>query len=484
MKHIFTRYFLIILTLVFGLQSVALDLPIKTVKGTEVYYYKVSNNESVYGISKKLGISREDIVRHNPSVADGVKRGMMLYFPVAEFKSVGNTATESTPAPAEEIIIEEAEVVDSVAAIADNKPSIALLLPFGLNSTEPTRENRFALDFYKGFLIGVDSICNQSDELQIYTFDTADPSMSVNDILSQQAVKDATVVVVPDAKWLAAAAESNEPGGGYLLNVFAIQDSLYLSNAEVIQANIPQKNMYKLAADALLNEYEGFKPVILRNKDGRNEKEGFVNYVCERYRSAGTEPIVIEYNGNLMIADVETLPTENDERYIIIPSSGSLTEFNRFAYVIKSLRDTLNATDDTADGETGSRLEIFGYPDWTAFRGDALDTLHKLNATVYSRFNATYNNIEAQNIENSFMRWYGTEIIESIPCQAILGFDTACMLIRNIRINNGVFNPIYPQQYDGVQSTFDFEKTDEGYFNASLYIINYRPGGQISAHTL
>ena len=65
----------------------ALDLPVKVVKGTEVYYYKVNNNESVYGISKKLGIPREDIVRHNPSVADGVKRGMMLYFPVAEYAS-------------------------------------------------------------------------------------------------------------------------------------------------------------------------------------------------------------------------------------------------------------------------------------------------------------------------------------------------------------------------------------------------------------
>ncbi len=477
MKRIILRYLLFLPLLAITFQSKALDLPVKVVKGIEVYYYKVNSKESVYGISKKLGISREDIVRHNPSVADGVKRGMMLYFPVAEYSEAEHDiATE----PAEQPVLAD--------TIIEKNPSIALLLPFGLGAQEPSRENKFALDFYKGFLIGADTLSHRQGNVEIYAIDTDDKSESISGILSKQEIKDATIIVAPpNPTWLNAIADSALANRSYVLNLFVIHDSLYLSNQRMLQASIPQKDMYRLATDALLSQYTGYTPVILRNKDGKNEKEAFVNYVCERYRNNSVEPVVIEYENNLLVSEIEVLPTDGNERYVIIPSSGSLAEFNRFAYVVKSFRDKLFTTvsdDDSALSSYRSRIEIFGYPDWTAFRGDALDTLHKLGATIYSRFNDNYNDYSYQTIESDFMKWFGTEIIESVPNQALLGYDAACLLIKNILINNGEFNPAYPQRFEGIQSTYDFEKTHEGYYNATLYIINYQPGGQVSARTL
>lgn len=461
----------------------ALDLPKKVVKGREVYYYNVSNNESVYGISKKLGIPREDIVRHNPSAIDGVKRGMMLYFPVDEYSE---TVLEEIPETV--VAINDTELVPEEEPIAKN-PTITLLLPFGLNSEEPSRENRLALDFYKGFLIGADTLCDRRGNIDIHVIDTDDKSTSFTEILKSDAVKNATIIVAPsDASKLRAIADSAAINNTFVLNVFVMHDSLYLTNPRMLQANIPQKAMYKLATDALLSQYDGYIPVILRNKEGKNEKAAFVNYVSERYSENGIEPLLIEYENNLLFTELETLPVNNNERYVFIPTSGSLAEFNRFAYVIKSLRDKLLAEDsenpDNVLSEARSRIEIYGYPDWTAFRGDALETLHKLGATVYSRFNDNFNDFSFRNIENNFKTWFGCEITESIPCQALLGYDTACLLIKNLHINNGEFNPTYPQRFEGIQSTYDFEKTDEGFCNATLYIITYLPGGRVDARTL
>lgn len=472
-----------ILPLLFALLSVAataLDLPIKTVKGIDVYYYKVSNNESVYGISRKLGIPREDIVRHNPSASDGVQRGMMLYFPVSEYSEPEVTELDSSP--------EIAVLSEEVDTVLTNVPSIALLLPFGLNAEEPSRENKLALDFYKGFLIGADTLVNNACKIDIYAFDTDDKSKSVSDVLGADAVRNAAVVLAPsDAKWLSAVADAAKESGSYVLNVFVMHDSLYLTNPHVIQANIPQKDMYRLAADALLSRYAGYKPVILRNKEGRNEKEAFVNYLTARYRDEAIVPILLEYENTLQIAEIEALPVGDGERYVFIPSSGSLAEFNRFAYVVKSLRDKVIAADLESDPDTPegtSRIEIFGYPDWTAFRGDALDTLHKLGATIYSRFNANNGNESFRNVEGAFRHWYGTETIESVPNQAILGYDTACLLINNLTTNSGYFDPVNPHRFEGVQSTFDFEKVSDGYCNATLYIISYLPGGIINVRIL
>lgn len=57
------------------------DLPTRRVNGRIVYYYDVQPGDSLYGIAEKLGVSVNDIKRNNPSVADGVKPKMRLFFP-------------------------------------------------------------------------------------------------------------------------------------------------------------------------------------------------------------------------------------------------------------------------------------------------------------------------------------------------------------------------------------------------------------------
>jgi hypothetical protein len=68
---------------------------------------------------------------------------------------------------------------------------------------------------------------------------------------------------------------------------------------------------------------------------------------------------------------------DDGSRYLLIPTSGNINEFNKFIHAVKTARD--------ASAETG-RIALFGYPDWTAFRNDAEAMLHAVDATVFSRF--------------------------------------------------------------------------------------------------
>ena len=65
--------------------AAGLNLPVKKVNGKQCYYYKVARGNTVYGVAHQLGVSRDQIITFNPSAADGLKPGMMLYFPVSEF---------------------------------------------------------------------------------------------------------------------------------------------------------------------------------------------------------------------------------------------------------------------------------------------------------------------------------------------------------------------------------------------------------------
>lgn len=476
-----------IVAIAFG--TAALDLPTKTLNGTKYYYYKVKQKETVYGISKKLAITREDIIAHNPAADDGVKKGMILYFPYDLFSEDVELApdfdqpTEMPADTASSVVIGILE--DSVPA---ERPSIAVVLPFGLDNATPTRDNRLALDFYKGFLMAADTLSARSGALDIYAIDVDVDSTQLSEVLQYETLTKASVIVAPNnPKIYGKLAEVALANGNYILNDFIVADSLYQINPQVLQANIPHLDMYRLAADAFEAEYAGFTPVVLRSKTGRNEKEPFVTYLLERCRARGIEPVIMEYESNLVSADTERLDVSAGRKYVIVPSSGTLAEFNKFAYVIKALRDRLAATvvtDDSGAELPRAQVEVFGYPDWTAFRGDALDVLHKLDAMVYSRFFDNFNSFESRSLNEAFKRWYGTPVIESIPSQAFLGYDTGCFLIRNLTANGDVFDPLSPRSYTGVQSTFDFDKSGAGYSNSALYIIKYNADGTVSARVI
>lgn len=498
---ILNRLIMLMLSVVMTAVAVALDLPVKQIRGEQYFYYTVGKGESVFGIAKHLGIGADQIVQHNPAAATGVRKGDILVFPCADFSTMEPQPSGEVPEADDTSISTahgeqeayEGSVADSTCSVSPEgytpavalRPAIAVLMPLGLEKGVPERTNKLALDFYKGMLIAADSLSGVGRNIHIDIVARDIDGMSAAAIADayreDEALLTAAVVVVPeDAATISAVANVAASTGAKVLNIFNMRDSLYLTNPSVLQANIPQHAMYDQAAAAFMRQYEGYTPVILRSTSARNDKESFVEYIVERYRAEGVEPFTIEYGNTLLQSNLDVLPVAPGTRYVFLPSAGSLSEFNKFAHALRTYRDRISAVDpDAAVTGAPAVAEVFGYPDWTAFRGDALDTLHRLGATVYSRFFDDFAGFQARGIETAFKRWYGSPYIESIPSYGLLGYDVASYLIRNLRINDGQYSPDYPASFGGVQSTFSFVQSGSGYVNDALYIITYLPGGRV-----
>lgn len=69
------------------------DLPVKAINGKKYHYYEVQPQETVYSLCHRLGVTREQIVRYNPSVEDGLKAYQVLLFPVEETPSASTAPT-------------------------------------------------------------------------------------------------------------------------------------------------------------------------------------------------------------------------------------------------------------------------------------------------------------------------------------------------------------------------------------------------------
>jgi hypothetical protein len=99
-----------------------------------------------------------------------------------------------------------------------------------------------------------------------------------------------------------------------------------------------------------------------------------------------------------------------------------------------------------------------------------------MNTTIYSRFYNDDSSLRSKSFAADYSRWYGVSLMNAIPVQGILGFDTGMYLIRAIN-DNASFSST--TSYQGVQSDFHFESdgNNAGMVNKALYLINFRPSG-------
>lgn len=483
----------------------------------EALRYKVQKGETLFGIAYRFDITPDAIVALNPGANGGVSAGDILLIPAkgvdAEKLADNSIAQEVAPAaevtevttattPVEESVPETAtaegaaeepvrasENIEIVEIVDDSteveKSTIAVLLPLMLEKGHQDKMARSASDFVRGFMLGINTMSENSAPVDLKVYDTNNSPEEIRAILGKPELQDVDVVISPEeAGAVKLVLDATTSSGAYVLNLFSAQDTSYLESPRAIQTYIPAALMYEKAAQALIDMYDDYTPVFLISKGGRSEKLPFTNYLREQFAASGVVPVELVFDSMLSSDDLQSLDREG--KYVFIPASGSLTEFNKFSRALVNLRDEY--ADPTA-------IALFGYPDWTTFLGESAERLHQLGATIYSRFYCDETSLATHQFMTKFFEQYGVKPIEQqVPSQAMLGYDAARFLLTNLKANAGIFTPEDKEPFKGLQSTFMFVTADEepgnddvrttGPVNQALYIIKFMPGEQVSVQVL
>jgi LysM repeat protein len=463
----------------------------------------VQKGETLYGISHFYGVSAEDIIALNPSAKNGVKTGSRLIISkgTAESKTdepiqgpeIDNRLTpvdKGTPVLISQSMAEDADtdsvdVAESAAITEPQKYTIAVMLPFMLDDEKMTKATNQVTDFYKGFLIAADSLSNANQQVEILTYDTKGSLDHVNNILNTNArLKEASLIIAPSSQdQLQAIANFGNTNNVYVLNNFVVKDTSYQNNAYVLQTNTTTDRLYEQAintfVEAISNDPTTI-PVILNSTTGKQDKQSFVDQLTRKLSAKGITALTIQYSGNLSLSTItdqigEPLPNQH---YAVISTSGALNDFHKYAPGVLKFKESMN--------NNGGDVRLFGYPEWTTFRSDALEMLHKIDSTIYSRFYADQSSPEMSGIDSAFKRWYGKSPADGVPSQAALGFDTGCYVFNALSHNNGDFSNNANCSWQGAQITFNFkhEGNSTGLVNESVYIVRFRPGTYVETLVL
>lgn len=460
------------------------------------YTHLVKKGETLYGISKKYDTTVEKLLELNPWAEKGIKTGQTLRIPInseaaledlADVPAIDPYAIE--PTSTQDTVYTEIPVRETLSTldIAANPPvlsdnedeeeaieenddteySIAVILPFMLNSEGPLSPQTEAYtSFFKGMLLAADSLGRTNGQpVTISAYDSEGSQTRIAELLDNPDIRDADVIIAPpEATHLRHLADASDSEEFRIFNIFSVQDESFREHPHLLQANIPHTQMYIKAIQAMSELYPDYTLVTLSSPSGPTDKEAFVQEAVRRYRFASLPVEEITYEASLRPEDLNSLPA--DGKYLFLPSSGSLAEFNRIQGGILGMKQRM---------ENPENVKVFGYPEWIAFRLDRRDRLHELDATIYSRF-SNVDTPAAEAINASLVKWYGDEIKDTVPRQDLLGFDVAAYLISALR--SGDFPANGEMTYRGVQSAFLFNtplSESEGPSNTSLFIIHFSP---------
>lgn len=451
------------------------------------FKHTVKKGETIYRISKKYGISTDRLVAYNPSAKDGIKSGEILEIPLTSQPSENGETTQNNINPdseSEDNIITTSEVLttkkddgaDSISANEDvplelkHDINIAVMLPFMLEKEEPTKQALLYTEFYKGVLLAVNEMKNEYFDIHLFAYDTADSLELVREILGKPEFMTMNVIIAPgNDVQLALIAKHSKENNTHVINTFDVKNDLYKISDFVLQANIPQAEMYTKAIETFCEEFKNHTPVILKNREKLSDKAEFIKLLKNHLDSINKPYIQISYNDILSQENIASL--DSTKSYAFIPSSGNRSELSSIVNPIIQFKEK-TANDN--------QIRLFGYPEWTTFRGSILEKMHSLNTVIYSRFYCDANSHDTKEFESMFKNWYGTDLMTASPAQGILGYDITMFILQSVKNNNGNFNQT--TQYNGIQSNFNFFSPEniEGYYNNSLYIITFNQDHTIS----
>lgn len=451
---------------------------------TKVATYVVKKNETFYSIARKHNVTVEALENANPSVG-ALKEGMILTIPANEalVESVGadsaNDAKEGTVVtPGTNDVTGAETTVTTLPGEAvepgDDSMNIALMLPFMLGNERQSRQAQLFTEFYKGFLLAVDSMRNCGTPIKVHAFDTSASLDTVKSILQRPEMKNMQLIITPDAEaQMSEIAAFGRDNNVNVLNLFVVKDQSYRNTPYLMQGNIPHHDMYEKAIKGMVGKFSEFTPVIVSRKDGVSDKAEYISMLKRHLESEGIQYKTIEFTGLLKSEDLMQLGS--DGKYAVIPVSAKLSELNHIIPGLLEFKEQSTQYDP---------IRLFGYPEWTTFRGEPQDNMHKVNTIVYSRFYTVPDDPALKEIEDKFERWYSKPMANYVPRQGLFGFDAGMYVIKALMANGGDFDKFTPS-YSGVQNGFSFTgEAGAGKVNDELYFINFRPSGLIDKISL
>ncbi len=411
------------------LQIPVVEENIPKTSGSDILHI-VKPKETIYGISKQYNITKEDLLRANPKLENGLMIGDTILI------------TSSSPQPT-------TTPTDNNAIVQKATYRIAYMLPFSAEEDKnSTNIDRF-IEFYRGSLLAMEKIKEQGISLEVYTFDTQLGTTKINDILKNGIPKTVDMIIGPAyPEQVAIVADYAKKNNVIQIVPFTSQISNSDRFALQYQFNPSSADLDKAIINNILDKHRTDN-VFIVNFASQNSKSYHLPERLEKALKSNS----IKYTklkANSLTADNISALNRNANNLIVL-SSCSTQEFKDFVGAVSA--DNKNYTFVVEN-------DIFNY-------AKADKSLKNKNIVTYSLFNAT----PEDKYLNAYSRYFTVRTQQSTPNYDLLGYDITLYFCKALQPNKQL---IFPQDIALQQSTFNFTKQNNAFLNTGCFIYSLR----------
>jgi len=425
----------------------------------------VQKKETVYGIAQQYGLTESELIAANPGInPEKLKKNTELCIPYsAKEKQIHNDNQ------AQVLQVIETKRQESLIKYYDVL-KIAVIAPFALNETRRSQEAQKITDFYKGFLMAVDTLKHQGISCDIYAYEeTNTDGSSIQNILQQPMLKHVNMIVGPfrpanTAAVAAFAAENN------IVMVTPMSTKGYdITRYEnVYEVSAPQSFVYQNVYTKFASTFASQNVIFVDMHDSKDNSE-FSNGLKSTLSNRGIAHRTINIDEYKTLT--ELLSTEKSN--ILVPSSGSERALSNLCQKLRNLGNEI----------VDYKINLFGYPEWQTYNNQKKN-LEKYNAVFYTTFFANPANPNINRLSNNFTKWFRREQVKSFPKYGVLGFDIGQYFIRGLHQKGSAFSVKTPIAYEGLQTPFRFVQRGENgaALNNSVMFVRVNSDGTYSVN--
>ncbi|MGB5229699.1 MAG: LysM peptidoglycan-binding domain-containing protein [Eudoraea sp.] len=417
-------------------------------------FYEVKPKQTVYSLTRNLGIDYKELLELNPDLSKGLKAGMVLKLPKDK---TGNFEVKNS------LILDKINLLDSINTI--NKPKLIYLLPFRTDKLDLSdvdnataaiaRSNAisYSLGLYSGALVALDSISELGISVDVKTFDTQLNSDRTRQLLQGENLEGVSAIIGPlqlnSLKEVAIkAANAQVP----VIAPLASTSDFELENVffSIPSDQILRERMLGFIKDSISDEN------IIVITDAKNKQVG--EQIKEKFPLAKSIDLQEdEENISLDLEVFASLLSLDTENWVFV-------ETDNFK-VVSSVSSILNSSNSDT-----TKVRMFTTNKNKAFENDVISGAH------LSNLNFTYPSVYKETNNNAFVRRYRRRFGADPDRYAVRGFDITYDLLLKLAYKLNLFevsNIVGITEYCG--NKFDYgNEPSSGYYNTASYIMMYQ----------
>ncbi len=448
---------------------------------TKYIYHIIEKGETVYNLTKKFNVTKEDLKSANPDF-DGIKLkvGEVILIPRKNFSNefALNTTQQNTYNTGKVVDNKSSDKCDSQNWYKNGTDfEIAILLPFEVNSNIQSlinQENRKQeqrlhsitekiISFYSGILVGLENFSSKNINLKVKVYDTGKDNTLIKKLIDENNFANTDLIIGPAFNSQVEFINKNLFRNDlYYIIPFSSNQKILYEYSNNIFLKFTDNVVAEAIADYAANNPESIYIVIQGNTEDENHKSQ-IFYDAIKNKSSNLNLSFIKFSGsNLM--ELSSKVNKDVENVFILPFNvTNETQFTRILLNIFNLKD----------------YQIRIISDKSHLDYETIDPNYyvKANFTYFSNSNIDYSNPETMTFISKYRDVFLCEPDEF----SFLGYDASTFLIDKLLKYGNTFGECFNNSvtYDGLGGNILLKKYDNfanySYVNKTVYLYSLTP---------